>query len=445
MTSFGRLDDWVGQRHGLSPDFDRVALEALQFARLEATIDYARAHSPFYRARRDWPAERIRSRADLARLPFTLPADLARADPPLAAVSQSEIERFVTLPTSGTTGPAKRVCFSAGDREATLDFFHHGMALFTRPGDRVAIAFAGNRPGGVGDGLAHALVRLGATPLIAPADAGPRDLAAFLRATGATMAAGPPTRLLAAARVSTEDGGPPIRLHAVLVSSDHAAASLRRGLERAWGCAVHDHWGMTETGYGGAVECAAHAGRHIRETDLLVEVIDPASGAALPYGESGEVVITTLGRRALPLLRYRTGDRGRLLDAPCACGSRLLRLDGLDGRIDGGVVLRGGVRLDMPRLDEILFDLDGVLDFEATLVDGAPPTLRLVVAGSAAAHGSDLGAAVHRALATDPALGPAVAADDLRLAVTAGTDEAIPSREGKRRLTREAAPCAASI
>lgn len=443
MTASGRLDDWVADRHGLPRNFDRTALEAFQFARLEAVIEHARARSPFYRARRDWPAGWIRSRADLARLPFTVPADLARADPPLAAVSQSEIERFVTLPTSGTTGPAKRVCFSADDIEATLDFFHHGMALFTRPRDRVAIAFPGHRPGGVGDGLAKALLRFGATPLIAPAEASARDLADFLRATRATMAAGPPVRLLAAARASTEDGGPPIRLHAVLVSSDHAAASLRRGLERAWGCAVHDHWGMTETGYGGAVDCAAHTGRHIREADLLVEVIDPASGAPRAFGESGEVVITTLGRRALPLLRYRTGDRGRLLDAPCACGSRLLRLDGLDGRIDGEMVLAGGLRLGLPRLDEILFDLVSIHDFEATLVDGTPPTLRLAVVGSTVSRRCELAEAVHRAVAADPVLGPALTRGDLRLVVR-HTDAASLPHRGKRRLIREAAPCAAS-
>ncbi len=443
MSATGRLDDWLAMRHGLAPDFDRAALEALQFARLATAIDHARTRSPFYRARRDWPTGAIRSRADLARLPFTTAADLVRADPPLAAASQAEIERFVTLPTSGTSGPPKRVCFSGDDREATLDFFHHGMALFTRPRDRVAIAFPADRPGGVGDGLAAALRRLGAAPLIAPADATPRDLADFIRATGATIAAGPPVRLLAAARVSACDGGAPIRLRAVLVSSDHAAASLRRGLEGAWGCAVHDHWGMTETGYGGAVECAAHAGRHIREADLLVEVVDPVSGAPLAFGESGEIVITTLGRRALPLLRYRTGDRGRLIDAPCACGSRLLRLDGLDGRLDGDVVLADGLRLSMPQLDEILLDLEPVGDFDAVVFDGDPPTLRLVVAPPPGRGGPAAIEAVRHAVAVDPALGAALRSNELRLAVTHG-EAAIPPRVGKRRLTREAAPCAAS-
>lgn len=438
-----RLDDRLAELHGLSPDFDRTDLEALQFARLAETLARARRDSPFYRARADRLAGDVRSRADLARLPFTTPQDLVRADPPLAAVSQSEIERFVTVPTSGTSGPPKRVCFSAADREATLDFFHHGMALFTRPDDRVAVAFPADRPGGVGDGLAAALRRLGATPVIVPSAATPAEVAEILRRGGATVAAGPPVRLLAAARVSSADGGAPIRLRAVLVSSDHAAASLRRGLERAWGCVVHDHWGMTETGYGGAVECSAHAGLHLREADLLVEVVDPVSGAALGFGESGEIVITTLGHRALPLVRYRTGDRGRLLDAPCACGSRLLRLTGLDGRLDGDVTLAAGLRLTLPRLDEILFALDGVRDFEARVVDGAPPTLRLAVAAPPTEAAETI-AAVDAALCADPELGPAVTAEAMRLEVTAAPGAIVP-RIGKRRLIREGEPCAASI
>jgi phenylacetate-coenzyme A ligase PaaK-like adenylate-forming protein len=437
------LDDRLAALHGLSPDFGRAELEALQFSRLAETIAHARARSPFYRDRADWPEGPIDGQAALARLPFTTPDDLVRADPPLAAVSAGEIERMVTQPTSGTTGAPKRVGFSAEDREATLDFFHHGMSLFTTARDRVAIAFPADRPGGVGDGLAAALRRLGATPLIVPSEATPEELADFLRREGATMAAGPPVRLLAAARVSRFDGGAPIRLRAVLVSSDHASGALRRGLERGFGADVHDHWGMTETGYGGAVECSAHAGLHVREADLLVEVVDPATGAALPFGEAGEVVVTTLGRRAMPLVRYRTGDRGRLIDAPCACGSRLVRLVGLDGRLDGDVAIDGR-RFGMPRLDEILFGVDGVCDFEARLVEGTPPTLVLSVAAVRSRPDTAIVAAVEAAVAADGLLGPLVATGRLRLSVGRAEGTIVP-RRGKRRLVREEAPCAASI
>ncbi|MBP0650969.1 hypothetical protein J8J40_28355, partial [Mycobacterium tuberculosis] len=89
---------------------------------LNDTLAYARAESPFYRARGDWPATPLATLDDIVRLPFTTPADVLRADPPLAAISQAAAQRVVTLPTSGTSGPPKRLFFTAADQESTIDF-----------------------------------------------------------------------------------------------------------------------------------------------------------------------------------------------------------------------------------------------------------------------------------------------------------------------------------
>ncbi|MBI5520598.1 MAG: hypothetical protein HY916_11145 [Desulfovibrio sp.] len=111
------------------------------------------------------------------------------------------------------------------------------------------------------------------------------------------------------------------------------AEGLRREVEAAWGCEIFDHWGMTETGYGGGVECAAHSGYHLREADLLLEIAHPGTGEPLRPGETGEILVTTLGRRALPLVCYRTGDAAAWLAGPCICGSALRRLGRVPGRI----------------------------------------------------------------------------------------------------------------
>jgi len=103
---------------------------------------------------------------DMARLPFTEACDLERNDPPLLALSLSAIARAVTLDTSGTGGPPKRHYFTAEDLEATIDFFHHGPTMLTRPGDRLGMAFPAGWPGGIGEGLTAALHRLGALPLL---------------------------------------------------------------------------------------------------------------------------------------------------------------------------------------------------------------------------------------------------------------------------------------
>lgn len=430
------------QRLGLQPDAGRPAFEAAQSAHLAATVAQARALSPFYRRRADWPDAPFTGIADLPRLPFTTPDDLTRADPPLVAVSGGDVARIVTLPTSGTSGPPKRVQFAAEDLEATADYFHHGMAVFTSPGDRVAIAFAADRPASIGDGLAVALRRLGAIPLQIATAHDPQSLVVALRREAADIVAGPPVSLLAAARSSAADDGPPIRLKAVLVSSDHAAPSLKRAIAAAWHCEVYEHWGMTETGYGGAVDCAAHAGLHLREADLFVEVIDPATGEPLPPGREGEIVFTTLQPRATPLIRYRTGDRGCLVEGDCSCGSRLRRLAGLSGRI-GDAAIVGDIRLTQAAIDDAVFAVDGVTDLDATLIAGSPATLSLRIAAPPRYRIPVLGVAVRSAVAAVPQWAPAVAAGSLRVVVTLA-DASLLQRTAKRRLRHEEDPCANS-
>ncbi|TBW36122.1 phenylacetate--CoA ligase family protein [Siculibacillus lacustris] len=437
VAPMATLDAWVAVRLGLAGPLDRGRLEAAQLARLNATIAHARVHSPFYRRRAAELAAPLASLDDLARLPFTTPEDLARGDPPFLTVSQGMVERVVTLPTSGSRGAPKRIGFTAEDREATLDFFAHGLGLFTAASDRVAILFAGERPASVGATLTEAVARLGATALAIPAAASAEEVAGILREGRATVAAGPPVRLLAAARVSLADGGTPIRLRAVLTSSEPAAASLRRGLAAAWGAEVHDHWGMTETGWGGAVDCAAHGGLHLREADLLIEVVDPRSGERLADGVEGEIVVTTLSRRATPLVRYRTGDRGHLVAGPCACGSVLRRLEPT-GRLDDGAMGDAGATPTLARLDAVLFDLPQICDVAAALTPGAPAALRLTLGVPAPWRSKAVIAAARAALTADPAIGPMLAAGRLTLAIELAAG-ATCGHDGKRCLTIEPA------
>jgi phenylacetate-coenzyme A ligase PaaK-like adenylate-forming protein len=436
------LDGWIVERMGLSGPLARPALAAWQTERLREAVAYARAASPFYRARRDWPDVEFASPEDVARLPFTTPADLLRNEPPLLALSQGEVARVVTLPSSGTNGPPKRLHFSPDDREATIDFFAQGMGLFTRGGDRVAIAFPGGAVGGIVDGLAVALGRLGADCLRAPAPFDPEALAAWLRTEQPDVVVGPPVPLLAAVRVASCDGGAPLGARAVLLSSDHVASSLARAIGAAFGAEVFQHWGMTETGYGGAVDCACHCGCHLRENELLVEVVDVATGAPSPFGEIGEVVVTTLRRRAVPLLRYRTGDLARFVDAPCRCGSILKRLDGFSGRVGEAVSLPGGGALSLPRLDEVVFAVEGVSDFVATYDEGPPASLSLSIAAPSALRAPAAREDVRARLAAEPVVGAAMRENRLRVDVSFA-DALLFRREGKRRLMkRDTAPCA---
>ena len=144
-----------------------------------------------------------------------------------------------------------------------------------------------------------------------------------------------PGQTLALARSGPGRRVPTGRLKSVLLSGDYVALPLREGIEHAWGCDVFDHYGSTEMGLGGAVQCRAFAGRHIRESDLLFEIVDPDSGRVLADGEHGEIVLTTLTREGMPLIRYRTGDEGCVVTDACPCGSILRSLGRVEGRLTG--------------------------------------------------------------------------------------------------------------
>lgn len=184
---------------------------------------------------------------------------------------------------------------------------------------------------------------------------------------------GIPVQVLALARLSVAEGRT-VGVKTVLLSTDHVPRAIVTALERAWGCRVFNHYGTTEMGLGGGVDCAAHAGLHLREADLLFEVVDPRTGAPLPVGSEGEIVFTTLTREAMPLIRYRTGDRGSFVAEPCPCGSPLRLLAPVRERLADVAVLAGGERLSLADLDEALFSLDNVLDFRARLAGVADAT-----------------------------------------------------------------------
>ena len=361
------LHAWIGNRLGLPQGrFERRGLDAWQLDRLNWVLQYARRHSRFYRHLYEHSPETIPSLEDWSVLPFTTSADL-RANPnQLACVSQDEIQRVVTLPTSGTTGPSKRVYFTAADQELTVDFFKVGMSTLARPADRVLILLPGERPGSVGDLLKTGLERLGCEAFVyGPVDDDEKVLH-LMREQKINVLVGAPVHLHRLARWDEAFNLlPKGQVRSVLTSTDTLPEIIRANLTRLWGCEVFDHWGMTETGLGGGVECEAHKGFHLREADLYLEIIDPVTQKVPPHGETGEVVVTTLTRKAMPFLRYRTGDLGSLVSGDCDCGSFIRRLAGLTGRIGADIPLENGV-LTQIDLDEILFALPGVLDFSAS-------------------------------------------------------------------------------
>ena len=331
------LDFWLASACGVHVCSLPEALHREQQKRWAQTLARARQKSPFYREHlRGLPQHLPLSQAPA--LPFTTAADLVTdraAWQRFLCVPQGEVERLVTLDTSGTSAAPKRLAFSAADLAATRDFFQAGMAQLVRPGDRVLVLWPGAaHPHGVSALLRQALTHMGVCVLAGEAACSPHSLRQELHTHKPQVLVAAP-RQLAALLPLLEDthfcAG--LALRGILSSAEMLDPALRRHLRTRLGLLVLDHYGLTETGYGGGVECTAHHGYHLRELDLWVEVVDVATGLPLPPGQEGEVVITTLSREAMPLIRYRTGDVASLLPGPCACGSPLRRLGAIRGRI----------------------------------------------------------------------------------------------------------------
>ncbi len=385
MPAITPLDAWIARRISqdrgqmqhpgleqnpeMAAPLDRNTLEAYQRDALNQTVAYARNTSPFYRDHlASLPETPLAGLDDLARLPFTTAADLHQGSMRFLCVSQSLAPHVVSLNTSGTTGQPKRLFFSEEDLERTVDFFHHGMSTFVSHGQRVLTLMPGARASSVGGLLTSALARLNVTNFVHGFVADPQAASREIADKSIDCLVGLPSQVLALARHMEAEGTcAACRISSVLLSGDHAPAIMMEEIARIWGCRVFTHYGLTETGLGGGVECATRDGCHLREVDLLFEIVDPVTGAAFPDGVPGEVVVTTLNREAMPLIRYRTGDLARFLPGRCPCGTTLRRLSRIDGRINEPVRLPQGGRLSVRHLDQALLPLSGLLHYRAHL------------------------------------------------------------------------------
>ena len=345
------LDAWLARQCGAATSRDLPArLAQKQLHLLRSTLDQA-MRGAFYATRLQGYAFNLTTLEDLSHLPFTSAEDL-RNWGDFLCVSQGDVQRMVTMHTSGTTGQPKRLAFTDADLARTRDFFAVGMSQLVRAGQRLAVLLPGaERPDGVADLLRQALGSAEVEVVAPPSQVhmvgqscgenadlpqndtkGGEALARWLDQAEAHCLVAAPAQL--ANLLTWFPAAGPKNLVGVLSSAEPLDAALGQSLRQHWQCEVLDHYGLTETAYGGAVECAAHNGFHVRELDVLIEIVDISGSNVLQHGQAGEVVITTLQREAMPLVRYRTGDVARILPGPCACGSPLRRLGPVLGRIE---------------------------------------------------------------------------------------------------------------
>ncbi len=325
------------------------ALRAHQWRRFHAMARELLASNRFVGAK--WRAagvasvDDLRGWEDFRRLPFTLKREFVEdqaASPPFGTNLTYPLERYVRVhQTSGTSGQPIRWL----ETQASWEWWARCWGFVLRGAgvtatDRVFFPFSFGLFIGFWAGFEGARA-LGAMAIPGGGQDSPTRLA-WIEALGATVLVCTPSYALHLVEVARERGidlgRSPVRVTVHAGEPGAGIPEVRARIEAHWRARAFDHAGMTEVGAYG-YECAEQAGLHVNESEFIAEVIDPATGAP---AREGELVLTNLGRLGSPALRYRTGDRVRLADAPCACGRTFARLaGGILGRLDDMLIVRG--------------------------------------------------------------------------------------------------------
>ena len=324
---------------------DRAGIEALQTERLRATVAHCMG-SEFYRKRfreAGISAGDIRTLDDLQKIPFTTKQDLRDTYPfGIASIPLSECARLHS--SSGTTGNPTVILHSKKDLEQWANAVARCLWMVgCRPDDVFQNSSGyGMFTGGLGFQYGAELLGM----LTVPAGAGNtlRQIK-FITDFGTTVLHAIPSYASRLYEVMCEKGIDPRRdtkLRILAIGAEPHSEDTRKRIEEMLGVKAYNSFGMSEMcGPGVAFECHEQNGMHIWEDYYIVEIIDPETLKPVPEGEVGELVLTTINREAMPLLRYRTRDLTRILPGECPCGRHHKRIDRIRGRSDDMIILKG--------------------------------------------------------------------------------------------------------
>lgn len=348
-----------------SPDYVPLpALRSLQSQRLQETVRRAYEQVEFYRhsmqAMGVTPAD-VHEIEDISRLPFTCKDDLREAYPyGLMAVPLGEIVRLHG--SSGTTGTPIVVAYTQQDVETWTSVVARALAGYgLHRGDVLQNSYGyGLFTGGLG--LHYGAEALGAT--VIPTSGGNTDRQLMvLRDFGVTAISCTPSYFLHLIERAAELGISlrELPLRVGIFGAEPWTEAMRNRIQEATGIRAYDIYGLTEIiGPGVGAECPCQAGLHLFEDHFYPEIIDPDSGASLPAGEVGELVLTTLSKQAMPMLRYRTRDLTAIVPEPCPCGRTIRRIRRVGQRSDDMLIIRG-VNVFPSQIEAALLAAEGTL------------------------------------------------------------------------------------
>lgn len=323
----------------------REEIERIQLERLQKQVKHVYANVPYYRNLMDQKnvkPEDIKTLKDLAKLPFLSKADLRDNYPDgLLAVPKSEVRRIQS--TSGTTGKRVIAFYTAHDLDVWAECCARAIVAAGGTKDDVVHVSYGYGLFTGGMGLHDGSYKVGSMTLPMSSGNTERQIQ-FMRDLGSTILCCTPS-YAAYIGETIKDMGltlDDIKLKAGIFGAEPWTENMRRDIEKSLGIKAYDIYGLTELcGPGVSFECSDQHGMHINEDHFIAEIIDPDTGEVLPYGEKGELVLTSIDKEAFPLIRYRTRDICILKPEKCPCGRTHVRMSKPMGRSDDMLIIRG--------------------------------------------------------------------------------------------------------
>ena len=351
----------------------RPALEALQLKRLQNVLELVYANVPFYKASFAKagisPAD-VKCLDDLQRLPFTTKQNMRDSYPyDLFAAPLEEIVRIHA--SSGTTGKPTVVGYTRKDIETWTELMARSfVAAGAHKGDIIHNAYGyGLFTGGLG--AHYGAERLGASVIPISGGNTKRQIM-IMQDFGSTVLTCTPSYSLFMAEEAKAEGVDfkSLKLRVGIFGAEPWSEAMRDEIEQKLNLSAIDIYGLSEImGPGVAIECAeAKKGLHIWEDHFIPEIIDPVSGQRLPEGERGELVVTTITKQGIPLIRYRTRDITSLTYEPCVCGRTHARIARMSGRSDDMLIIRG-VNVFPSQIEAILVGIEGIEPHYMLIVD----------------------------------------------------------------------------
>ena len=340
----------------------REQLRQLQVKKLKETINVC-LNSPFYKKRLGElgiTADSINTPEDIRKIPFTTKADL-RSSYPFGLVGGNMNEAVRLHSSSGTTGQPTVVVYSEHDICSWANMIARNMYMV---GCRKEDVFQNSSGYGMftgGLGFQYGAEWLGCMTLPAGSGFTKRQIK-FITDFGTTCLHAIPSYAIRLAEVIKEEGIDikNTKLHTLFIGAEPHTEEQRRRIEKMLGVKAYNSFGMTEmNGPGVAFECKYQDGMHLWEDNYIVEIVDPDTLEPVPDGEMGEMVLTTLDRTMMPILRYRTRDLTRIIPGECKCGRTHRRIDRIKGRTDDMFIIKG-VNVFPLQVEKILVQYPGL-------------------------------------------------------------------------------------